>query len=187
MWSVQWYAYSSLSSPPLFLAKQYPPCAHFCVFKIGNAGVTRTVVGELAHNLQLDQGKAFSLFGFCSAIGYVIGPLLGGYLADPAAKLSFQGPGNIFAEYPYLLPCLVCGCFDLAIAVIAFFLLEETNTHVTASHKTIAEDDEEVCEPEIVTENSRLLGEAVQRDGSQDLKQKPQYGVSTMSCILGIV
>jgi MFS family permease len=156
--------------------------------KSGNAGVARTAVGELAHNLQLDQGKAFSLFGFCSAIGYVIGPLLGGYLANPATKLSFQGPGNVFAEYPYLLPCLVCGCFDLTIAVIAFFLLEETNTRVSVSRKAITEDDEEeVCEPQIATENSRLLGEAIQRDGTQDLKQKSQYGVSTMSCILGIV
>lgn len=154
--------------------------------KLGNAGVARTAVGELAHNLKLDQGKAFSLFGFCSAIGYVIGPLLGGYLADPATRLSFQGPGNIFERYPYLLPCLVCGCFDLAISVIAFFLLEETNTHAAVSRKT-NEDEEEAGEPEIMTENSRLLDDAIQINGSRDLKQMPQYGVSTVSCILGIV
>lgn len=93
----------------------------------GNAGVARTAVGELAHNAHLNQGQAFSLFGFCSAIGYIIGPLLGGFLANPAERFWWIKPAGVFVKYPYLVPCLVSGCYNIIVFAISWFLLEETN------------------------------------------------------------
>lgn len=100
---------------------------------IGNAGVARTAVGELAHNENLNQAKAFSLFGFCSAIGYVIGPLVGGLLSRPAERFSCKGPGNIFIEYPYLLPCMISGCYNVVVCAASWWLLGETNQIVMTS------------------------------------------------------
>ena len=84
-------------------------------------------MGELAHNANLNQAKAFSIFGFCSAIGYVVGPLLGGLLSRPAEKFGCKGPGDVFLEYPYLLPCIISGCYNLVVCAASWWLLEETN------------------------------------------------------------
>ena len=119
-----------------------------CRDVIGNAGVARTAVGELAHNAKLNQAKAFSLFGFCSAIGYVIGPLIGGLLSRPAEKYSCRGPGNIFIEYPYLLPCVISGCYNVVVCAASWWLLEETNQKVMTAPKPNPTDQEAGTERE---------------------------------------
>lgn len=37
----------------------------------GNPAVSRTMVSELAERTGVDKGKAFSLFSFCLAVGWV--------------------------------------------------------------------------------------------------------------------
>jgi len=108
---------------------------------IGNAGVVRTALGELAHNYRWNQGKTFSLFGLCSAIGYIIGPCIGGYLSNPAERYSLSGPYGWFHTYPYLLPCCIVGIYNLLAVALSFFLLEETRIHSnTAKIGTVADN-----------------------------------------------
>jgi MFS family permease len=59
----------------------------------GNAGVSRTSVGEYAQNNGVDKGRAFGIFGFCTALGTLVGPLIGGYLSMVRLR------------------CLFCKCF----------------------------------------------------------------------------
>ncbi|KAI3784476.1 hypothetical protein L1987_43575 [Smallanthus sonchifolius] len=59
-------------------------------------------------------------------IGLIIGPALGGFLAQPAEKFpSLVSSDSLFGRFPYLLPCL-CISFFALIATIASFWLPET-------------------------------------------------------------
>ncbi|KAL9005171.1 MAG: hypothetical protein Q9188_002045 [Gyalolechia gomerana] len=95
-----------------------------------NAGVSRTAIGELAHNTGLNQGRAFSLFGLCNSVGYVVGPLIGGFLARPAEKFPAVGSIKAFLNYPYLLPCLVSSLYSSLVFVISWAALDETNQDI---------------------------------------------------------
>ncbi|OXV07568.1 hypothetical protein Egran_04667, partial [Elaphomyces granulatus] len=92
----------------------------------GNLPIARTYVGELAARTGADLGKVFSVFGFSLALGWIIGPLMGGTFADPAVHLGFAGPGEVFVEFPWLLPCLLSAVFNIGIFLIGYFFLDET-------------------------------------------------------------
>lgn len=101
----------------------------------GNAGVARTAVGELAQNAGVDQAKAFSLFGACTALGYLVGPLIGGYLAQPAQKYGVYGPWELFKSYPYLLPCSISTFLNILVVIACFNHLPETNSEALSGSK----------------------------------------------------
>ncbi|KAL2752848.1 hypothetical protein ACRALDRAFT_213193 [Sodiomyces alcalophilus JCM 7366] len=98
----------------------------------GNAGVSRTSVGELATNNGLHQGRAFSIFGLCTAMGTLLGPLVGGFLCQPAEKYGFKGPSELFVRYPYLLPCAIGACYNLVVVGLCIPYLQETNLDTTS-------------------------------------------------------
>uniref|UniRef100_A0A0C9S8Z0 TSA: Wollemia nobilis Ref_Wollemi_Transcript_10065_2141 transcribed RNA sequence n=1 Tax=Wollemia nobilis TaxID=56998 RepID=A0A0C9S8Z0_9CONI len=83
------------------------------------------------------QALGLSIVGTMWGIGLIIGPALGGFLAQPADKYpNIFSKDSLFGRFPYLLPCLC----NTAIAVIVFvstFWLPET------LHKHHLEDDEE--------------------------------------------
>lgn len=124
--------------------------------KPGNAGVSRTAIGELAHNTGLNQGRVFSLFGFCTAISYVVGPLVGGFLARPTEKFSSFHHAKLFVEYPYLLPCALSALYNVLVAAISWPFLHETNEniHKSSSKATAAADE---TQPEDATAREPLL------------------------------
>ena len=62
-------------------------------------------------------------------IGSIIGPLLGGVLADPASNYpDIFGEVQWMIKYPYALPNLVSAGFMLWSASLVFFGLEEVFT-----------------------------------------------------------
>lgn len=63
---------------------------------------------------------------FVWSIGTIIGPAIGGTFAQPAKNLpSLFSPNGIFANFPYLLPNLICaGLLIVSIFFGYFFLLE---------------------------------------------------------------
>ncbi len=84
-------------------------------------------MGELAHNFRWDQGKTFSLFGLCSAIGYIMGPLIGGYLVRPTQHFPSGGNlGDTLQRFPYLLPCIVVACYNGLAMLLSLICLRET-------------------------------------------------------------
>jgi hypothetical protein len=58
----------------------------------------------------------------------IIGPVVGGYLAEPVKHYpSLFGPDTIWERFPYLLPNLVVVVFLLASCVLGFLALEEVH------------------------------------------------------------
>lgn len=101
----------------------------------GNIGVMRTMISEIVVEKKY-QSRAFLLMPMCFNIGVIIGPLLGGWLADPAGTYpGIFGPGGSIGgeegvrwlmKYPYALPNVINACFLLGSALAILFGLEET-------------------------------------------------------------
>lgn len=101
----------------------------------GNIGVMRTMISEIVREKKY-QSRAFLLMPMCFNIGVIIGPLLGGWLADPAGSYPgvFGPSGSIGGEegviwlmkYAYALPNVVNACFLSGSALAILFGLEET-------------------------------------------------------------
>ncbi|XBI26891.1 probable peptide/nitrate transporter At3g43790 isoform X1 [Triticum dicoccoides] len=69
---------------------------------------------------------ALSLMSSSRGIGLIVGPAIGGYLAQPADKYpGIFSVNSIFGRFPYFLPCLCISLLAIA-AVIACFWLPET-------------------------------------------------------------
>ncbi|ORZ23796.1 major facilitator superfamily domain-containing protein [Lobosporangium transversale] len=97
-----------------------------CGLLNGNVGVAKSMLGEIAD--KSNQSQAFGVFGFAWGIGMIVGPVLGGYLADPAKNFpEIFGELQFFIEYPYFLPCFVAAIGSLIGFIIGYFFLEETN------------------------------------------------------------
>jgi len=100
----------------------------------GNIAVIRTMVSEVIKEKKY-QSRAFLLMPMCYNIGALIGPLIGGVLADPAgAYPSIFGPGSPaggesgvwwMMNWPYLLPNLTsAGIVVISLATVIFGLHE---------------------------------------------------------------
>jgi len=61
-----------------------------------------------------------------NAIGMIVGPMIGGYLAQPTKQYpALFGNIEFLASYPYFLPCFIAGITNLLAVVLGFFYLEE--------------------------------------------------------------
>lgn len=101
----------------------------------GNIGVMRTMISEIVREKKF-QSRAFLLMPMTFNIGVIVGPLLGGWLADPAGSYpGIFGPGGSIGgkegvrwlmEFPYALPNVINACFLFGSAMGILFGLEET-------------------------------------------------------------
>ncbi|KAH8807652.1 MFS multidrug transporter [Xylogone sp. PMI_703] len=92
-----------------------------------NVGVISACVGELVKKSE-HQGKAFSSVSFLRALGALIGPVIGGHLAEPVKIMpSIFHKNSIYGTFPYLLPNLVVVLFIMASGFLGFFFLEESH------------------------------------------------------------
>lgn len=109
----------------------------------GNIGVMRTMLSEMIVEKKY-QSRAFLLLPMCFNIGVIIGPILGGFLADPITAFPHLfGPDSTFGgkagvgwmnKFPYALPNLFSGMFILLSAMSVVFGLDET--HEALRHKS---------------------------------------------------
>ncbi|PWA42049.1 major facilitator superfamily domain protein [Artemisia annua] len=79
-----------------------------------------------------DEHQALGLSAISTSwgIGLIIGPALGGYLAQPAEKFpGLVSPDSLFGRFPYLLPCLCISIFALFVTIGAFWLPETLHFH----------------------------------------------------------
>ncbi|KAF9436775.1 hypothetical protein BGZ76_003006 [Entomortierella beljakovae] len=96
-----------------------------CGLLNGNVGVAKSMLGEISD--KTNQSQAFSVFGFAWGIGMIVGPVLGGYLANPAKNFPETfGNWPFFIEYPYFLPCFVASLGNVVGFTVGYFFLEET-------------------------------------------------------------
>ncbi|MCJ1467314.1 hypothetical protein MMC07_005938 [Pseudocyphellaria aurata] len=95
----------------------------------GNVGTFRTVVAEMIPEREL-QPRAFSIMPLVYTLGSIMGPGLGGALANPAA--NFPGTfGNsvFFKKYPYALPNIAACAFSaIGLTTGALFLKESLHS-----------------------------------------------------------
>uniref|UniRef100_A0A060THI9 ARAD1D31416p n=1 Tax=Blastobotrys adeninivorans TaxID=409370 RepID=A0A060THI9_BLAAD len=73
----------------------------------GNVGVMRTMIAEIIGKHKEYQTRVFAIMPITFNIGMVIGPTIGGLLADPVTKYPpLFGWSSLLKKYPYLLPNL---------------------------------------------------------------------------------
>ncbi|XP_052176570.1 protein ZINC INDUCED FACILITATOR 1-like isoform X2 [Diospyros lotus] len=76
------------------------------------------------------QALGMSIVSTSWGMGLVIGPALGGFLAQPAEKYpNLFSKESIFGRFPYLLPCLSISLFALVVSIICCWLPETLHNH----------------------------------------------------------
>ncbi|KAI1804012.1 MFS general substrate transporter [Daldinia bambusicola] len=97
----------------------------------GTVGVTRTMIAEITVEKK-HQSRAFLILPISFSVANILGPLMGGLLANPAMILPclFE-EGAIWSfdwitEYPYALPSVINAVALTLTGLIVFFALEET-------------------------------------------------------------
>jgi MFS family permease len=92
----------------------------------GNVGIVRTMVAELCPWKEL-QPRAFSIMPVVYTIGTVIGPALGGMMANPLRRPpNDRTDGPFLWKFPYALPNMVIASFFLVGIAIGVLFLRET-------------------------------------------------------------
>ncbi|KAL4796745.1 hypothetical protein BDV19DRAFT_377981 [Aspergillus venezuelensis] len=101
-----------------------------------NVGVMRTMISEIIEEKKF-QSRAFLLLPMCFNIGVIVGPILGGMLADPRRNYpGLFGPGSVFGgqdgvlwmeRWPFALPNLISAVFIFLSWSAVFFGLDETH------------------------------------------------------------
>jgi MFS family permease len=91
----------------------------------GNVGIVRTMVAELCPWKEL-QPRAFSIMPVVYTIGTVVGPAIGGTLANPLRRPpGDHTDGQFLWRFPYALPNMViAGVFLSGIAIGILFMQE---------------------------------------------------------------
>lgn len=93
----------------------------------GNIGVLQTMVAEIVTDKE-HQPRAYSIMPFVWCLGSIIGPALGGALAQPADNYpSWFSQNSLFGQFPFLLPNVVCTSVLILGIVIGLLFLEETH------------------------------------------------------------
>ncbi|ORX99628.1 major facilitator superfamily domain-containing protein [Clohesyomyces aquaticus] len=102
----------------------------------GNIGVMRTMISEIIKEKKY-QSRAFIILPMTFNIGVIIGPILGGILADPVGSYpSVFGQGSLIGgkngvqwmrKWPYALPNLMSAVFLLSAVCGVVLFLEETS------------------------------------------------------------
>ncbi|KAA1093720.1 hypothetical protein PGTUg99_023156 [Puccinia graminis f. sp. tritici] len=91
----------------------------------GNVGIVKSVLAEITD--ETNKARAFSLLPMSNAIGMILGPMIGGYLAEPTKQYpAIFGHIEFLKNYPYFLPCFIAGTTNFLAVVLGFFYLEET-------------------------------------------------------------
>ncbi|KAM3293737.1 hypothetical protein ACQJBY_036955 [Aegilops geniculata] len=76
------------------------------------------------------EALALSLVSTSWAIGLIIGPALGGYLALPAEKYpNIFSPDSLFGRFPYFLPCLCTSVFAAVVLIGCLWMPETLHKH----------------------------------------------------------
>ncbi|KAL9687313.1 hypothetical protein QQ045_031713 [Rhodiola kirilowii] len=76
------------------------------------------------------QALGLSTISTTWGLGLIIGPALGGFLAQPAEKYPYLfSKESIFGRFPYLLPCLLISVLALVAAISCYWLPETLHMH----------------------------------------------------------
>ncbi|CAO3567743.1 unnamed protein product [Mortierella alpina] len=131
------------------------------------------MLGEIAD--PSNQSQAFGLFGFAWGIGMIVGPVLGGYLANPAKTFPDTfGDWEFFIEYPYFLPCFVAAMGSVVGFIVGYFFLEETRG------KRAGQDNPTYLEESYNAQLDDQGGHAMEPDRSDESTAQDQDDVASL-------
>ncbi|XP_077241543.1 protein ZINC INDUCED FACILITATOR-LIKE 1-like isoform X2 [Tasmannia lanceolata] len=90
------------------------------------------------------QALGLSVVSTSWGIGLIIGPALGGFLAQPAVKYpSIFSENSLFGRFPYFLPCLCISLVAFGVAIAIFWLPETLHMHNGKSKENCSISDDE--------------------------------------------
>ncbi|KAI8227969.1 hypothetical protein K4K56_007797 [Colletotrichum sp. SAR 10_98] len=93
----------------------------------GNIGVLQTTVAELV-TVKEHQPRAYTIMPLVWCLGSVVGPMIGGALAEPCVNFPSLFPeGTIWERFPYLLPNLFSAITVFFGVIVGLLFLEETH------------------------------------------------------------
>ncbi|KMZ71590.1 Major facilitator superfamily antiporter, putative, expressed [Zostera marina] len=76
------------------------------------------------------QAIGLSLISTSWGIGLILGPAIGGYLAQPVEKYpNIFSADSVFGRFPYFLPCLAISIFALCTFIACLWIPESLHTH----------------------------------------------------------
>jgi len=90
----------------------------------GNAGVVKSMLGELTDST--NQAQGFALLPMAWSLGMTFGPAIGGILSRPQDNFPRLFSSPFWDEFPYFLPCSVVAGFAVLTFVAILLFLEET-------------------------------------------------------------
>ncbi|XP_039131815.1 protein ZINC INDUCED FACILITATOR 1-like [Dioscorea cayenensis subsp. rotundata] len=83
------------------------------------------------------QALGVSLCNSGWGIGLVIGPAVGGYLAQPAESFpNIFSKDSLFGRFPYFLPCLIISLFAVGVCIVCIWVPETVHQHDEGKLKT---------------------------------------------------
>lgn len=98
----------------------------------GLVGIIRTMISEITVERKY-QSRAFLILPMSFNVAGILGPILGGWLADPMMTLpEWFAPGapfysSIVEKYPFALPSIMNGVALFAVFLAVLFGLEEVS------------------------------------------------------------
>ncbi|EUC56946.1 MFS multidrug transporter [Rhizoctonia solani AG-3 Rhs1AP] len=92
----------------------------------GYVAVLHSILGEITDDT--NQSAAYPIYALCYPIGSLVGPLVGGALADPNQSIPHLVPAflhDVFDKYPYMLPSMAaCTVAAMSFTFVLFFMKE---------------------------------------------------------------
>ncbi|PON78119.1 Major facilitator [Parasponia andersonii] len=108
-------------------------------FLIGCFSGALVAIRAYATELFRDEYQALGLSTVATAwgIGLIIGPAVGGFLAQPAEKYpNIFSKNSIFGRFPYFLPCFVISVLAFVVLIISLWFPETLHKHNGNSKST---------------------------------------------------
>jgi MFS family permease len=99
----------------------------------GFMGVAKVCVTEIVQCKEHEL-RGFGMLNGIWGLGLIVGPAVGGILSRPAVQYpTLFSQHSIWAQYPYLLPCIVCASLAVMSFLMIYLFLEETMNKPSAS------------------------------------------------------
>ncbi|KAK2407552.1 protein ZINC INDUCED FACILITATOR-LIKE [Trifolium repens] len=115
-------------------------------FLLGSLNGVLGPVKAYATELFREEHQAIGLSTVSAAwgIGLIIGPAIGGYLAQPAEKYpQLFAKDSFWDKFPYFLPCFIISALALTVAIACIWIPETLHNHSGSNEST---DDAEALE-----------------------------------------
>ncbi|KAH1128431.1 hypothetical protein GLYMA_06G313700v4 [Glycine max] len=132
-------------------------------FLLGSLNGLLGPIKAYAAEIFREEKQALGLSNFVAAwgVGLVIGPALGGYLAQPVLKYPHMFPKDSFWDrFPYFLPCFIISAFAFASGIACIWLPETLHNHKSSSESTNSVEALEMESNE--TNNDKMISASLQ-------------------------